>query len=73
MALVHPVWTDAGEVCPMSLKILYRHPQRPDEAGMVVVPDRAKAEEMKDQLENRGFLIIEIATVPSAKARHQSD
>jgi len=52
----------------MSLTIMYRHPQRPDEAGMVVVPDKAKAAEMKDQLENRGFLIIEIATAPFARA-----
>ena len=57
----------------MSLTIMYRHPQRPDEAGVVVVPDRAKAAEMKDQLENRGFLVIEIATAPFARAHHQSD
>jgi hypothetical protein len=57
----------------MSLTIVYRHPQRPDEAGVVLVPDRAKAAEMKDQLENRGFLVIEIATAPFATARHQSD
>jgi len=58
---------------PMSLTITYRHPQRPDEAGVVVVPDRAKAAEMKDQLENRGFLVIEIAIAPFARAHHQSD
>jgi uroporphyrinogen-III synthase len=57
----------------MSLTILYRHPQRPDEAGVVVVRDRAKAAEMKDQLENRGFLVVEIATASFAKAHHQSD
>ena len=57
----------------MSLTIVYRHPQRPDEAGVVLVPDRAKAAEMKDQLENRGFLVIEIATASFTKARHQSD
>jgi hypothetical protein len=57
----------------MSLTILYRHPQRPDEAGVVVLPDQAKAAEMKDQLENRGFLVVEIAPAPFARARHQSD
>jgi hypothetical protein len=57
----------------MSLTISYRHPQRTDEAGVVVVADRAKAEEMKDQLENRGFLVIEIATASFARARHQAD
>ena len=57
----------------MSLTITYRHPQRPDEAGVVVVPDRAKVEEMKDQLENQGFRVIGVATAPFAKARHPSD
>jgi hypothetical protein len=62
-----------GKHSPMSLTILYRHPQRPDEAGMVVVPDRAKAAEVKDQLENRGFLVIAITPATFAKARDQSD
>jgi hypothetical protein len=57
----------------MSFTILYRHPKRPDEAGVVVVSDRAKAAEMKNQLENRGFLVSEIATARFAKANHQSD
>jgi hypothetical protein len=56
------------------LTILYQHPQRPHEAGVVIVPDRAKATEVKDQLENRGFLIIKTETPPFAKAIHdQSD
>jgi hypothetical protein len=46
----------------VSLTIRYRHPQRPDEAGMILVADQAKAAEIKDQLECRGFLVIEIAT-----------
>jgi hypothetical protein len=46
------------------LTILYRHPRRPDEAGMTVVADQAKAAAMKDQLELRGFRVIEIATAP---------
>lgn len=58
----------------MSLTIQYRHPQRPDEAGMTVVADQAKASEMKDQLERRGFLVIEIVTPTFAKRmRHQAD
>jgi hypothetical protein len=48
--------------------IFYQHPQRPDEAGMTVVAGRANAAAMKDQLENRGFLIIKIETAPSAQA-----
>jgi len=53
---------------PVSLTILYRHPQRPDEAGMTVVRDQAKATAMKDQLEHRGYLVIEIVTPTFAKA-----
>jgi hypothetical protein len=49
------------------LTILYRHPQRPDEAGMTVVANQAKAIAVKDQLEHRGYLIIEIATATFAK------
>jgi hypothetical protein len=52
---------------------MYRHPQRPDEAGVVVVPDQAKVPEIKDRLEIRGFLVIEIATAPFTKAQYQSD
>jgi hypothetical protein len=50
------------------LTILYRHPQRPDEAGMTVVANQAKAAAMKDQLEHRGYLVIKIATATFAKA-----
>jgi hypothetical protein len=58
----------------VSLTIHYRHPQRPDEAGMAVVPDQAEAAAMKDQLEYRGFLVITIVSAPFAKSiDHQSD
>ena len=50
----------------MSLTILYRHPRRPDEAGMTVVADQAKAAAMKNQLELGGFQVIEIAIAPFA-------
>jgi hypothetical protein len=56
------------------LTTFYQHPRRPDEAGMTVVTSHANAAAMKDQLENRGFLIIKIETAPLAKAMHdQSD
>jgi hypothetical protein len=51
----------------VSLTILYRHPRRPDEAGMTVVADKAKAIAMKDQLEHRGYLVIKILTATFAK------
>jgi len=42
---------------------------------MTVVAGHANAAAMKDQLENRGFLIIKIAPAPFAKAhdQYQSD
>ena len=55
----------------MSFTILYRHKQRPDEAGMTVVSDQSRAAQMKDQLEDRGFLIIKIAAAPFAKTHDQ--
>jgi hypothetical protein len=55
-------WTESA--FPVSLMILYRHPRRPDEAGMTVVADQATAAAMKDQLELRGFRVIEIVTAP---------
>jgi hypothetical protein len=51
----------------VSLTILYRHPRRPDEAGITVVADKAKATAAKDQLEHRGYLVIEIVTATFAK------
>jgi hypothetical protein len=51
----------------VSLTILYRHPRRPDEAGMTVVADQAKAIAMKDQLEHRGYLVIKILSATFAK------
>jgi hypothetical protein len=51
----------------VSLTILYRHPRRPDEAGMTVVADQAKAAAVKDQLEDRGYLVIKIVTATFAK------
>jgi len=59
----------------VSFTILYRHKQRPDETGITLVSNQSKASEMKDQLEDRGFLIIKIAAAPFAKThdQYQSD
>jgi hypothetical protein len=51
----------------VSLTILYRHPRRPDEAGMTVVADQTKAAAAKDQLEHRGYLVSKIVTATFAK------
>ena len=60
--------TPGKKVFSVSLTILYRHPRRPDEAGMTVVADQAKATAMKAQLERRGYLILKIMTATFAKA-----
>jgi hypothetical protein len=48
----------------MSVTILYRHPQRPDEAGMTCVGNDADAAALKDQLERRGFEIVKMTATP---------
>lgn len=52
----------------MSLTILYRNPRQPDEAGMTVVANLAKADAVKDQLEQRGYLVIKVMTATFTKA-----
>jgi hypothetical protein len=52
----------------VSFTILYRHPRRPEEAGMTVVANQDKAAAMKDQLEHSGYLVIKIVTTNFAKA-----
>jgi len=66
-ALVASNSTERGKGFPVSLTILYRHPRRPDEAGMTVVADQAKAAAAKDQLETRGYLIVKIVTATFTK------
>ena len=57
----------AGKL-PVSLTILYRHPRRPDEAGMTVVGDEVKAAATRADLEHRGYVVIKIVTTTFAKA-----
>jgi hypothetical protein len=49
----------------MALKIVYRHPRRPDEVGMKIVPDELRATAEKKALEALGFIVIEITIVAS--------
>jgi hypothetical protein len=60
--------TGCAKAFAVSLTILYRNPRRPDEAGMTVVANLAKAEAVKGQLEQRGYLVIKIMTATFAKA-----
>jgi hypothetical protein len=52
----------------MSVTIFYRHSQRPDEAGMTRVPDDEYATILKDQLEKRGYRVVEIVPAPTMVA-----
>jgi hypothetical protein len=52
----------------MTLTILYRHPERPDEGGMVMIAEQAKAAAMVDQLEKRGFVVEKITARSSGGA-----
>ncbi len=52
----------------MSLTILYRNPERPDEAGIIMIADQAKAAAMIDQLEERGFVVDKITFGPSPRS-----
>jgi len=50
----------------MSVTIRYRHPRRPDEAGISYAPDDAYAADLTDRLVRRGYEIVEI--VPALAA-----
>ena len=51
----------------MSVTIFYRHSRRRDEAGMTRVHNDGYAAALKNQLEKRGFLIVEIVSAPDSK------
>jgi predicted N-formylglutamate amidohydrolase len=52
----------------VSLTIHYRNPERPDEAGIIMIADQAKAAAMIDQLEDRGFVVDKVTYGPSPKS-----
>jgi hypothetical protein len=54
----------------VGLKILYRNPRRPGEAGMKLVPDQSQRAAEKELLEGLGFTVIEITPAPFARAPH---
>jgi hypothetical protein len=57
-------------VVRVGLKILYRNPRRPGEAGMKLVPDQSQRATEKEILEGLGFTVIEITPAPLARAPH---
>jgi hypothetical protein len=50
------------------LTILYKHPLRPDEAGITVVAGPTEVAEVKCRLESRGYLVTRVVTATFAKA-----
>ena len=54
----------------MGLKILYRNPRQPGEAGMKLVPDHSQRAAEKEILEGLGFTVIDMTPVPFALTRH---
>jgi hypothetical protein len=54
----------------VGLKILYRNPRRPGEAGMKLVPDQSQRAAEKEILEGLGFTVIEMTPVPFSLTRH---
>jgi hypothetical protein len=52
----------------VGLKILYRNPRRPGEAGTKLVPDQSQRAAEKEILERLGFTVIEITPAPFAQA-----
>jgi hypothetical protein len=52
----------------VTLTILYRHRERPDEAGMTMISAQEKVAAMVDQLEKRGFVIDKITARSPASA-----
>jgi len=57
-----------GRVVRVGLKLLYRNPRRPGEAGMKLVPDQSQKAAEKKILEKLGFTVIEVTSAPFAKA-----
>jgi hypothetical protein len=50
------------------LKILYRNPRRPGEAGVKLVPDHSQKAAEQEILEGLGFTVIEITPAFFAQA-----
>ena len=55
-------------VVRVGLKILYRNPRRPGEAGIKLVPDQSQKAAEKKILEKLGFTVVEVTFAPLAEA-----
>jgi hypothetical protein len=61
--------TSTERAVQMSLKLLYRNPRQPSEAGMKLVPDQSHSATEKKILEGLGFTVIEVTSGTSLR-RH---
>jgi hypothetical protein len=50
----------------MSVILRYRHPARPDEAGISYAPDDTYAADLTDRLVRRGYEVVKIVSAPNA-------
>ena len=74
MKMSHPQTGCLARACDhMSVTILYRNPQRPDEAGRIRAPDDGYAAALKEQLEKRGFQVVEIIPAVDTKPTFSSN
>jgi len=55
----------------VGLKIRYRNPRRPGEAGVKLVPNQSQRATEKEILEGLGFIVLEITPAPFAQAAHR--
>jgi hypothetical protein len=55
------------------LKIRYRNPRRPGEAGVKLIPDESQRAMEKEILEGLGFIVLEITPTLFAQAAHPAD
>jgi hypothetical protein len=63
-------WCGRRRVVRVALKILYRNPRRPGEAGVKVIANQSLRGAEEEILKGLGFTIIEITPAPFAQAPH---
>jgi hypothetical protein len=57
-------WCEHPRGVRVGLKILYRNPRRPGEAGIKLVPDQSQKAAEREILERLGFTVIEMTPAP---------
>jgi hypothetical protein len=57
----------------VGLKIRYRNPRRPGEAGVKLIADESQRAAEKEILEGLGFIVLEITPSPFAQAPRPAD